>query len=719
MKALLLVASLVPAALPGAERFPEALHAQLEAAVATGGGESPPAYTNRLVLEASPYLRQHAHNPVDWRPWGPAAFADARRLGRPVLVSIGYSTCHWCHVMEEESFADPDVARVLNQHFVAIKVDRETRPDVDSVYMTALQGLTGRGGWPANLWLTPDAEPFYGGTYFPREHFLQVLRQIHDQWTRDPDGVARTSQQLRERVALQLTAARAQTSWSPDPAPLERAARIYRRSFDARWGGLAGAPKFPSGLPVRWLLRWQRRTGDREVRRMASLTLERMAAGGIRDQLGGGFHRYSTDAQWRVPHFEKMLYDNALLTIDYVEAWQATGRDDFAAVAREILDYLAREMSAPEGGFYSATDADSAGPDGEPEEGRYFTWTPAEIVAALGPEAGAAVSRYYGVVEAGPLEGRSVLYEPRPDSASRFALAAEREALRAVRSRRPAPLRDEKVLAAWNGLAVSAFARAGFAFGEPAYVARSRQAAALVLSEMRSDGRLRRVWQAGSSSGPAFLEDYAFVIAGLLDLHEADSDPRWLREAIALQRVLDRHYADPEGGGYFKTADDHEAPLVREKPSRDGAVPSGNSVAALNLLRLHALTGDQAYRARAGLVLSAFRETLENDPARVSELLLALDFALEPTQEIVVVEGAGLDALLAPLRETYAPSRFVLVVAPGDPTPAELVPAARGKLARDGRATAYVCRDRVCDAPTSDPAVLREQVSRVTPFATR
>jgi uncharacterized protein YyaL (SSP411 family) len=739
----------VPTSLPGAPPFPQELRSRLASELeARGSGYEPrtrnrradgsPAYSNRLLLEASPYLQQHAHNPVNWYPWGDEAFDAARALGRPVLVSIGYSTCHWCHVMEEESFDDPETARYLNEHFIAIKVDRETRPDIDQVYMTAIQALTGHGGWPLNVWLTPERKPFYGGTYFPPEDrggrpgFRSVLRMIHEQYQEQPERFLEYAERLTAVIRAELQANRAESTRMPGSGPLERAKSIYASAVDRTWGGVGERTKFPATVPIRFLLRYYRRTGDTEALELAALTLEKMAAGGMYDLVGGGFHRYSTDPQWLVPHFEKMLYDNALLTLAYLEAWQVTGREDFARVAREILDYVMREMTSSEGGFYSATDADSRSPEGELEEGRFFTWTPAEVEAAVGAERAPLVLAYSGVTADGNFEKRNVLRAARPPEvfAREHGLALEelrtaideaRARLYEVRQTRLAPLRDEKILAGWNGLMISAFARAGFAFDEDRYNQTAIRSAEFVLGRMRADGRLRRFYQGGRAAGPAFLEDYAFLIAGLLDLYEADPDPRWIREAVALQSVLDAHYLDAAGGGYFKTADDEERLLAREKPRRDGAVPSGNSVAALNLLRLYEFTLDARHLESATQLFSAFYETLERDPARVAEMLLALDYELDAVKEVVVVgpeSGGDLAPMLAPLRAAFLPNRILAVVSEGAELAAHaaVVPLVARKVARDGRVTAYVCVDRVCDLPTSDPGVVAEQIAEIEPL---
>ncbi|HEV2064188.1 MAG TPA: thioredoxin domain-containing protein, partial [Thermoanaerobaculia bacterium] len=616
--------------LPGAIPFDDVLVRRLQDAwAARPAGERPrtrhlnpdgsPRYTNRLYFETSPYLRQHAHNPVNWYSWGDEAFDTARSLHRPVVLSVGYSTCHWCHVMEEESFEDEEIARFLNENYVAIKVDREERPDVDAIYMNAVQLLTGSGGWPMTVWLTPDRKPFYGGTYFPAGQFRGLLTQLRGVYDSQPDKVAAAGEQITRRIQQGVMPAGAEGR--PDASALMRAASFYRDRFDPVWGGTKGRMKFPSSLPVRLLLRLHRRTGQEELLRMATLTLDRMAAGGMHDQIGGGFHRYSTDAEWLVPHFEKMLYDNALLAMDYLEAYQVTGEKRYAEVARRILRYVERDMTSPEGAFYSATDADSPAASGKREEGLFFTWTPKEIEAALGSERARIVEAWFGVTPRGNFEGRNILHTPKPleDAAKRLDLAPERvrvaidesrEILYAARAKRAPPLRDEKILTAWNGLMISAHARAALVLGEPRYARTAAKAAGFILGKLLTGGRLSRSFKDGHTRHDGYLEDYAFFIAGLLDLFEATGDVRFLREALTLDRVLEARYEDKANGGFFLTSDDHERLLAREKPAYDGAEPSGNSVQILNLLRLHEFTTNDAYRQRADRALAAFGGTL-------------------------------------------------------------------------------------------------------------
>jgi uncharacterized protein YyaL (SSP411 family) len=731
------------ASLPGAERFDPALSQRLADAVLGRGPAYEPRtrhrlpdkrarYTNRLILETSPYLLQHAHNPVSWYPWGDEAFAKAQREGKPILLSVGYSTCHWCHVMEEESFEDEEIATYLNRHYVAIKVDREERPDIDGVYMAAVQRLTGRGGWPMTVWLTSQRKPFFGGTYFPprdgvrgaRTGFLSLLERLRDEHRGDPASVAAKAAQL---VAALEQGAAPSAGGVPGASSLRAAAMQLASSFDSRWGGFGGAPKFPRPATLELLLRYHRRTGDAAALEMVSRTLERMAAGGMYDQIGGGFHRYSVDAEWRVPHFEKMLYDNAQLVLVYLEAFQLTGREDFARVVRETLDYVLRDMTSPEGGFYSATDADSEG-----EEGTYFVWTPEDIDRVLGPERGRVVTSYFDVTAAGNFEhGKSVLWRPRPveEVASRLGqgvdavratIAAAGPPLFAARAQRPPPLWDRKILVAWNGLMISAFARAAIVLGEARYQQAAQKAASFLMSRARDKGRLLHSVSEGRAAGDAFLDDYAFLAAGLLDLLEADPDPQWLVATLSLQAELDRGFGDERAGGYFFTASHHERLLVREKPDYDGALPAGNSVAALNLLRLFEATSDPRYREAAEGTLRAFGAALIGTPSALPRMLLALDFLLDRPKQVVIVSPSGLDArdLLARFRRVFLPNRVLFVAQEGEHQRrlAEIVSLVTDKVAQGGRPTAYVCLGTQCELPTADPEVFERQLRKIDPL---
>jgi uncharacterized protein YyaL (SSP411 family) len=699
-----------------------------------------PKYTNRLIHETSPYLLQHAHNPVSWYPWGPEAFERARRENKPVLLSVGYSTCHWCHVMERESFEDEEIARFINEHYVAIKVDREERPDIDDVYMKAVQLLAGRGGWPMTTVLTPDRKPFFGGTYFPARDgdrgapkgFLTILRELHERYVTDPVTVVEEAEALTRR--MRASTQRMRPSDVPGPAAIARAAQELAYRYDAQDGGFGRAPKFPRPVTLDFLLRYQRRAKDPQALRMVLHTLDEMATGGLYDHVGGGFHRYSTDAQWLVPHFEKMLYDNGQLVVTYLEAYQASGEERFADVARDVLRYVGREMTAPGGAFYSATDADSPTPSGHDEEGWFFTWTPAELVAVLGEEGARVITAWHGVTPRGNFEGRNILHAPRPweDVARELARspAALREAvgeahgrLYEARKKRPPPLRDDKILAAWNGLMISGFARAAFVLDDDDARRRAEAAALFVLEKLRrKDGRLFRVFNEGRPREQAVLEDYAFVIQGLLDLFEATSSARWLDGAIVLQGHLDTHYADEVNGAWFTTADDAEALLTRDKPSWDGAEPAGGSVATLNLLRLAELTGDERYRRRAERALAAFGGVMERGGTSVPKLLSALDYYLDAPREIVIVHPAqkreAAKALVDVARRAFVPNRVFVIAGEGVDLEekATRVPLLEGKVARGGKATAYVCERGVCELPTSNPRVLAKQITAVRPL---
>ncbi len=712
--------------LPGAPAMPDPLARRIADAVRARGGSLEARthrYTNRLALEQSPYLLQHAHNPVNWYPWGEEAFDEALRTGRPVFLSVGYSSCHWCHVMERESFEDEEIARVLNERYVPVKVDREERPDVDALFMAAVQLVAGGGGWPMSVWLTPEKEPFFAGTYFPPRDgargqargLLGLLVEIADLWKGQPERIRAVRKSLVDAVRRLLASGGDPAEATPGPRPIEDAVAAFAERFDDEHGGLRRAPKFPSSLPVRLLLRHHRRARDERSLRMAAFTLERMAAGGINDQLSGGFHRYSTDERWLVPHFEKMLYDNALLALSYAEAWQVTLRRDFARVARQTLDWILGELASPEGGLYGALDADSGG-----EEGRFFVWEEREIRDVLGADAEEAV-RFFGVTPEGNFEGRNVLWVPRPDEAAWKALAPARERLLEARARRPRPFRDEKVLAGWNGLAISALAFGGRVLAEPRWIAAAARTAEFVLGEMMRDGRLRRSWAAGVASVPAFLDDHAFLAQGLLDLYEATFDVRWLEAALELAGRLQALFGDPRGGGWFTTAADHEPLLARTKPMLDGAEPSGASVALMVALRLSAFTADDRWRRIADGALRHHAHTLEAEPAALTEMLLALDFATDSAREVVLVwpEGeAAPESFLSVLRETFLPNRALAGAPQGEGIArlGRVALVAAEKVAAGGRPTAYVCEKGQCRLPAIAPEKLASQIAPVTPY---
>jgi uncharacterized protein YyaL (SSP411 family) len=731
-----------PGTLPGAEPLPPSLAARLAAAVAAFGpayvprthhrdGAGRPRFTNRLALETSPYLLQHAHNPVNWFPWGDEAFAEARRLGRPVFLSIGYSTCHWCHVMEAESFEDEEIATFLNLHYVAVKVDREERPDVDAVYMTAVQKLTGSGGWPMSMWLNGERQPFFGGTYFPprdgargtRHGFLTILGELAATFHREPERVAKAAQAVVQVVREDMQGTRATEDGTAKPEREVIAATVdyFKRAFDDVNGGVRRAPKFPSNVPVRLLLRHARRSGDNDALRMATVTLSKMAAGGMYDQLGGGFHRYSTDAVWLVPHFEKMLYDNALLVTAYAEAHQVTGRPELGRVARETCDYVLREMTDGEGGFYSATDADSADEAGQLEEGLFFVWTEEELrhVLKQGALSDATIElflRHYDVRPGGNWEGHTILNVPAPDEATWALLGEARACLYAARARRPPPLRDEKILAAWNGLMISGLAVAGRLLDEPRYVAAAARAASFVLGSLRDgQGALQRSYKDGRARQLGFLDDHAFVAAGLLDLFEATADPRWLDEALRLARDTESLFADP-AGAWFMTGAAHEALIARERPAYDGAEPSGTSVAMRNAARLAVYTDDSTWRDVAARAFRAHAAVLAERPMAMTEALLALDFFLDDPREIVVVwpDGAApgeAAPLLSVLRRTFLPAAVTAIGSEAEVARiGRTAPFAREKLAVEGKPTAFVCRQGRCQLPVTDPDAFAAQL---------
>jgi len=695
-----------------------------------------PKYTNRLILEGSPYLLQHAHNPVDWFPWGDEAFAIAKKLDRPVLLSVGYSTCHWCHVMEEESFEDEEVADFLNANYIAIKVDREERPDIDAIYMAAVQAISGSGGWPMTVWLTPDRQPFYGGTYYPARDgdrgasvgFLTLLQKIAAMYRDEQGKIQETGSALTKAVQNQLRPKSGDRI--PGTDVLRQVIKNYKSYRDPVNGGLSGKPKFPSSLPVRLLWRYYRRTGDEAIFRMARMSLAKMAAGGIYDHVGGGFHRYATDEKWLVPHFEKMLYDNALLVMGYLEGYQVTAVEAFKRVVEDILRYIKRDMTAPGGAFYSATDADSTNPEGHREEGYYFTWTPDELETALGSELAGTVKSFYSVGETPNFEGRHILHRPNPaEEVAQVvglskeqlleAIATANEKLYQHRNQRPLPLRDEKILTAWNGLMISAHARAGLILNEPAYTARAIRAADFVLKHLYVDRKLYRSFKDGKARHLAYLDDYAFFTAALIDLYEATQKIRWLTLAIELDGVLQTLYEDTENGGFFMTANSQKGLIAREKPNYDGAEPSGNSVALLNLLRLGEYTTNDSYRTRAEKMLKAFLGGSAARPLALSEMLIALDYYTDQAKEIVIATPRGkresAEAYMEVVRDTFLPNRILTVAEEGEEMDehARLIPVAGKKTALMGKATAYVCLKGVCKLPATDPVVFKEQIAEV------
>ena len=693
-------------------------------------------HTNRLAREKSPYLLQHAHNPVDWYPWGEEAFARAKAEDKPIFLSIGYSTCHWCHVMERESFENEEIAAFLNEHFVPIKVDREERPDVDQVYMQAVTAITGQGGWPLSAFLTPDGRPFWGGTYFPpddrygRPGFPTVLARLSEMWTARRADLLQSADRLRshleEQSRLPRPEAGGELGEALGPGLLARGVEQFAASFDSALGGFGRAPKFPRSHTLSFLLAAHARGGEPEALRMVEVTLDQMARGGIHDHLGGGFHRYSTDARWLVPHFEKMLYDQALLARTYLEAYQVTGEAEYAAVARDIFAYVERDMTAPEGGFYSAEDADSEG-----EEGKFYVWTPEEVKAVLGPDEGAFFAGVYDVTSEGNFEGgRSILNlkrrlaavaaEPRTEVEElESRLAADRLKLLAARRKRVRPHLDDKILTDWNGLMIGALALGARVLGEPAYREAAERAADFAWRRLRrADGRLLKRWRAGEAAIPGYLDDYAFLAWGQLELYGATFDPEHLERARTLARDMVRLFRDAEGGGFYFAGTDAESLIVRTQEIYDGAVPSGNAIAALVLLRLGDLTADPELGRQGRETVDAFAAALAASPTAFPQLLLALDFALGPTTEVVLAGDPGspdLRAMLAGLDRRFLPRTVVAVRPPGaaGERMVALAPFLAAHEARDGRATAYVCRNYACSLPTSDPAAMLAQLEQM------
>ena len=677
------------------------------------------AMANHLQNETSPYLLQHLDNPVDWYPWGEEALARARSEDKPILLSIGYAACHWCHVMAHESFEDEDTAAQMNADFINVKVDREERPDVDSIYMQAVTAMTGRGGWPMTVFLTPDAKPFYAGTYYPNEprhgmpSFRQILTGIKEAWDNDRENVASSAAEVTERLG-ELAGVALQPGTLSNEL-LDGAVHRLAGSFDATWGGFGSAPKFPQPMTLEFLLRQGLRHPGSEALAMAETTLRKMAEGGIYDQVGGGFARYSTDDRWLVPHFEKMLYDNAQLARVYLHAWQITGDALYRRVTEETLDYVLQEMRDEAGGFYSSQDADSEG-----VEGKFYVWSAEEIVAALGEEA-ELFMRIHGVSEAGNWEGKNILNLEVDPGALAVQLGLEREeiatqvaAARAklyrLRSERVWPGLDDKVLTSWNGLMLAAFAEAGVTLRRADYLQAATANAEFLYRTMRAEsGRLFRTWKAGSAAKyNGYLEDYAFLTEGLLTLYESTLETRWLDWARELAALMVIHFGDDENGGFFDTSDDHEALIHRPKDLQDNAVPSGNSVAATVLLRLSLLTGNGEYWQLAEQSLRSVTRLIDQYPTAFGQWLNAASFALSEPREVALIGSADeLAPLLEVVRSRYRPFQ-VIAASRDEGKPSIALLENRPKVG--GHGTAYVCRRFVCQTPVTSPKALAEQL---------
>jgi len=669
---------------------------------------------NRLVFEKSPYLLQHAENPIDWHPWGEEAFSRARADDKPVFLSIGYSTCHWCHVMAHESFEDEEVARLLNRCFIAIKVDREERPDVDNTYMAVAQMMTGSGGWPLSLVLTPEKKPFFAATYIPRvarmgmPGITTILEKITEYWRTDRDRLLQTG----ERVQQALLALEQDTTTSAplSESPLQSAFSQYLQTFDRRDAGFGDAPKFPAAHNLSLLLRLWQRLGEEQARVMALQTLQRIRLGGIFDQIGFGLHRYSVDSRWLVPHFEKMLYDQALATLACIDAYQASGDRFYAQTAEEILIYVLRDLGHPEGGFYCGEDADSEG-----KEGTFYLWTPEEVSRVLGKDLATVFCRSYSITDAGNFEGKSIpwLAEDITPLARRVgvdpehlaALLAEgRRELFAAREKRVRPHRDDKILAGWNGLTIAAAARAGAVLNKPELIAAARKSADFILANLRrGDGRLLRRWRQGEAAVPAFLDDYAFLGWGLTELFLAGFDSRYLHAGLELTEAMLVLFGNGDRS-LFDTGHDVECVLVRGRTMQDGALPSGTSVAILNLLRLGRITGNTTMAERGETILIGCLEQADRFPAAHAQLLIALDYALGPKTEVVLAPGRKGEppaTLLAELRRRFLPRTTTLVSRPGDEALAKLTPVVEGKDSVNGEPAAWVCRDQTCMPPVT------------------
>ncbi|GAB4313660.1 MAG: thioredoxin domain-containing protein [Phototrophicales bacterium] len=674
---------------------------------------------NRLQYETSPYLLQHKDNPVDWYSWGEEALQKARTEDKPILLSVGYSACHWCHVMAHESFEHEPTAQMMNDWFVNIKVDREERPDIDDIYMQAVQAMTGRGGWPMTVFLLPDGRPFYGGTYFPLEprygmpSFRQVLAGVHDAYVNrraDVEQSAANLTQMLKRDVLNIGGDASEFNHTL----LDKAVEHFSRSFDKLYGGFGGAPKFPQPMNLEYLLRSYLRTGDEYTLHMVTHTLKKMAMGGIYDQIGGGFARYSVDAIWLVPHFEKMLYDNAQLSRVYLHAWQITKDDFFRTIAQDIYDYILREMTAPEGGFYSATDADSEG-----EEGKFFVWTVDELTSLLDEDEYKIAVEYWGISRSGNFEGKNILYVPNEDEvvADRLNLDVSqlheylsriKDKLYAARTHRVHPGLDDKILTSWNGMMLASLAEAARVLQREDYAQAAIRCGDFLLENLIQDGRLLRTYKNGQSKYNAYLEDYANLIDGLLELYQTTFDERYFAATIQLADDVLAHFTAADGG-FYDTRDDHEQLIVRPRNLQDNAVPSGNSMMAKQLLRLAAYTGNLNYNEAARFGLQLLTEALKQYPQAFGEALNAVDMLVQGVDEIAIIGDPDQDttqALMAVMTETYCPNA-ILALSPVNVVDGAVIPLLNGRIQQNGQPTAYVCRNFTCQMPVTSPDDLR------------
>ncbi|GIP32557.1 thioredoxin domain-containing protein [Paenibacillus sp. J2TS4] len=677
---------------------------------------------NRLIKEKSPYLLQHAHNPVDWFPWSDEAFVKAKRENKAVFLSIGYSTCHWCHVMERESFEDEEVAKVLNEHFVSIKVDREERPDVDHLYMTICQAMTGEGGWPLTIVMTPEKKPFFAGTYYPKHRkygrpgLIEILGQIAEKWQEDREKITEIGDQVVEAVqSRMLPDAQGEVS----ERLVEQAFHIYRETFDSEYGGFGGAPKFPTSHNLSLLLRYYHRTGHEQALQMVEKTLDAMYRGGLYDHIGYGFARYSTDEQWLVPHFEKMLYDNALLAMTFLEAYQVTDNSFYSDVAEEIFTYILRDMTDPDGAFYCAEDADSEG-----VEGKFYVWTPDEVKQVLGEEEGTLFCEVFDITDKGNFEGNSIpnLLGMSRDSFRRLQqippeeleqrIEMARQRLFDHREGRIHPHKDDKILTSWNGLMIAALAKGAKALQNPEYAKAAERAVNFILSRLvREDGRLLARYRDGEAAYPGYIDDYAFLVWGLIELYEATFDLAYLQKAVQLNEDMLRLFWDAEKGGFFFYGSDGEQLFTRPKEIYDGAIPSGNSVSAMNLLKLAKYTSREELSQKADEQLRAFTGTVEQYPAGYSLFVSAVDFAFGPGKEIVIAgnpDGEDTRRMLRAVQTRYSPNAISILVPEGEKGEQvrEWIPLVQDKVSIDGKATAYICENYACQSPITDPEKL-------------
>ncbi|MCI0490254.1 MAG: thioredoxin domain-containing protein [Blastocatellia bacterium] len=691
--------------------------------------------TNRLINEKSPYLLQHAHNPVDWYPWGQEAFARARKENKLIFLSIGYSTCYWCHVMERQVFENEELAGLMNKYFVSIKVDREERPDVDRVYMSALQAMTGGGGWPMSMFLTPDLKPFYGATYIPPDSFQNIIVRMNEIWTNTPENIRLSSERITDYLKQQTVTDRSIVEL--EKSILAKGFEQFRRSYDRQYAGFGQGPKFPRPVTFNFLLRYYSRFGEQEALQMTLATLRKMAESGMYDHIGGGFHRYSVDGQWRVPHFEKMLYDQAQLVSSYLDAYQITHDEFYASVARDTLTYVLRDMTYKDGGFYSAEDAESAldaNKLDEKEEGAFYVWTRDETSRALGKERAAVFNYVYGVQAGGNaladphqvFVGKNILYTAhsvdeaakylkKPPEAIKKLLAESRAKLFAERAKRPRPHLDDKILVSWNGLMISALARAYQVLEDPAYLQAAGAGADFILGRLydAKAKQLLRRYRAGEARYEANLEDYAFFTMGLLDLYEAALDKRWLKQAIELTDRQNSLFYDEKSGGFFDTSGKDDSLLFRTKEDYDAAEPAGNSIAVWNLLRLAQMTDNKQWRAMADRTLALLSGRLKEVPQALPQMLVALDFHLDKPKQIIIAGNPQKEDTRNMLREVhkrYTPNKIILLADGGDGQQflSHYIPFIKSISMIEGKATVYICENYACKLPTADLSVMAE-----------